>query len=115
MKSKTRFLISLIIVACLAAFGFLYYKEGTLPVDKSNPKSSLFVIRKGENLTAIMQNLEKEKLIRNKVVFFVIVKQLGIEKHIQAGDYRLTSAMTPRQIANKLTQGSEDVWVTIIE
>ncbi|MBI1863415.1 endolytic transglycosylase MltG [Candidatus Microgenomates bacterium] len=115
MKSKTKTLVSLVIIACIVLFSYLYYKEGTLPVDKSNPKQGMFVIRKGETLTTIMQNLEKEKFIRNKIVFFVLVKQLGIEKHIQAGDYRLTSAMTPREIAKKLTQGSVDVWVTIIE
>lgn len=115
MKSTTRFLVSLAIVAGIAVFGFIYYKEGTLPVDRANPRQAMFVIRKNEDLTSIMQNLEKEKLIRNKIIFFLIVKQMGIEKEIQAGDFRLSTGMTPRQIATKLTQGSEDVWVTIIE
>lgn len=115
MKSTTRFLISFAIIAGIVIFGFIYYKEGTLPVDRENPKQAMFIIRKGEDLTSIIQNLEKEKLIRNKVVFFLIVKQMGIEKEIQAGDFRLSTGMTPRQIATKLTQGSEDVWVTIIE
>lgn len=115
MKSTTRFLISIAIIAGIVIFGFIYYKEGTLPVDRENPKQAMFIIRKGEDLTSIIQNLEKEKLIRNKVVFFLIVKQMGIEKEIQAGDFRLSTGMTPRQIATKLTQGSEDIWVTIIE
>ena len=115
MKSTAKSFISLAIIAVIALSAFLYYKEGTLPVDKNNPRQEMFVIAKGEDLNAIMQKLEKDHLIRNKVVFFLIVKQMGIEKEIQAGTFRLSTAMTPDQIAKKLTQGSEDVWVTIIE
>lgn len=107
--------ISLVVFLIIATSAFFYYKEGTLPVDKNNNEPVLFVIRKGEDLNSIIQNLEKEKLIRNRVVFFFIVKQMGIEKDIQAGTFRLSTAMTPNLIAKELTQGSEDIWVTIIE
>lgn len=115
MSSTTRFFISIAIIAAIAIFAFIFYKEGSLPVDKTNPKQVMFVIHKGEGLNSIMQNLEKEKLIRSKIIFFFLVKRLNLEKRIQAGDYQISTDMTPKQIALTLTQGSEDTWITIIE
>lgn len=118
MRSKRRSSkpwIGILVFLIIAISSFVYYKEGTLPVEKGNKQPVLFVIRRGEDLNSIMQNLEREKLIRNRIVFFFIVKQMGIEKDIQAGTFRLSPAMTPQEIAKQLTQGSEDIWVTIIE
>ncbi|PIS16014.1 endolytic transglycosylase MltG [Candidatus Roizmanbacteria bacterium CG09_land_8_20_14_0_10_41_9] len=95
--------------------GYLYFKEGTLPVNKNEKESKIFVISKGDELTTIANNLSNEKLIRNKIVFFFVVKQMGIEKNIQAGDFRLSSVMDVYEIAQNLTHGTLDIWVTIIE
>ncbi|OGK34025.1 hypothetical protein A3I50_00090 [Candidatus Roizmanbacteria bacterium RIFCSPLOWO2_02_FULL_37_9] len=110
---KLMILLSLIILAAISFY--LYYLEGSLPVDKTSKKSVIFVIRPGENLSSIANNLSDQKLIRNKIVFYLIVKRLGIEKKIQAGDFRLTPAMDTYQIAKALTHGTLDVWLTIIE
>ena len=97
-------------------FGFyLYYKEGTLPVDKYSKESKVFVIRPGENLNNIANNLADQKLIRNKIVFYLVVKRFGIERKIQAGDFRLSPAMNTHELAKSLTHGTLDVWMTIIE
>ena len=94
---------------------YLYFKEGTLPVNKSGKESKIFIINKGDTLSIIANNLSNEKLIRNKVVFFFVVKQMGIEKKIQAGDFRLSPFMDVYEIAQNLTHGTLDIWVTIIE
>jgi UPF0755 protein len=39
----------------------------------------------------------------------------GIERNLQAGDYRLTKSMTSADIAKELTHGISDVWVTTLE
>lgn len=108
-------LVVLIIVLAAAAAFYLYYKEGTLPVNKANQSTQVFVIRKGESVTEIAKNLEKEELIRNRIVFYLAVKRLGIAKNIQAGDFRLSPSMNVYQIAQSLTKGTLDVWITIIE
>lgn len=105
-----------LIMFLLSVFAvFLYYKEGTLPTNAKNPTNKIFVIRKGENATQIAKNLENDNLIRNRIVFYFIVKRLGIENKIQAGDYRLSTAMDAEAIAKNLTKGTLDVWVTVIE
>lgn len=95
--------------------GFLIYKEGTLPVNKNAKTSQIFVIKKGESLNSIINNLSSSKLIRSRVVFYWVVKQLGIEREIQAGDFKLSQSMSAESIAKELTHGSIDVWVTVLE
>ena len=92
-----------------------YYLEGNLPVNKSNKEYATIQVRRGETVTEIINKLARENLIRNKIVFLIIVKQLGIENNIQAGEFRLSQSMSAREIAQNLTKGTNDVWVTIIE
>ncbi|MDH7476646.1 MAG: endolytic transglycosylase MltG [Microgenomates group bacterium] len=115
MKSSKKISLFLFLFSILVIFAFLVYKEGTLPVNKQDQTAKIFVIKKGESLTSIVNNLSREGLIRNKIVFYLIVKKMGIEKKIQAGDFRLNPAMNAYQIAKILTHGTLDVWVTIIE
>ena len=108
-------LLALVLFLTMAFGVFLYYKEGTLPVNNKNKTTKIFVIQRGETVTEIAKNLEKEELIRNKIVFYLVVKQLGIESKIQAGDYRLSPVMNVYEIAKTLTKGTLDIWITIVE
>jgi len=96
-------------------FTYFYYKQGLLPVDKNNKQTKIFVIRKGESLKSIIDNLYRENLIRNKLAFYLLLKKMGIEKSIQAGDFRLSPSMNAETIAKTLTKGTLDIWLTIIE
>lgn len=107
--------ISLIFLGLFLIVSYLYFKEGSLPVNNKETQSKIFVINKGDNVNEIAKNLEKESLIRSKLIFYVVVKQLGIDKKIQAGDFRLSQNMDTYQIANNLTKGTLDIWVTIVE
>lgn len=94
---------------------YIFYREGTLPFNKNNKTTKIFVIAKGESLNNIINNLAKEDLIRSKIVFRLIVEQLGITKSIQAGDFRLSPSMSALEIAKTLTHGTLDIWVTLKE
>jgi len=105
-----------IIFFIFIGFGlFIYYKEGTLAVNKNDATSKIFVINKGESLNTIAKNLSNEGLIRNKIVFYIVVKRLGIERKIEAGDFRLSARMDVYEIAKNLTHGTLDLWITFIE
>ena len=95
--------------------GYLFLREGSLPVNKLSKKDVIFVVDRGEPLNSIINGLSKEELIRSRLVFYIIVKQKGIEKKIQAGDFRLSSSMSANEIAVELTHGTLDIWVTIPE
>jgi len=110
---KLKILFSLIVLTALCVY--FIYSEGALPVDKTNAGSTVFVISKGEGLTSITKRLAAEDLIRNKPVFFAIAFQRGIEKKIQAGNFELSKKMTAQEIADALTHGTADEWITIVE
>jgi len=105
------FVISLII----AGAGYLFYQEGTLPVNKSSAERKMFVIRPGQDLNTVINNLSSENLIRNRLAFYVLVKNMGIERSIQAGDFRLSQSMNAKEIAEEFTHGTVDIWVTVPE
>ena len=110
---KMRIAFLLILLVLLGAY--FVFQEGSLPVDKTNAGSVIFVVHKGEGLYAITKRLATEGLIRSRLVFLFIAKQMGIEKNIQAGDFRLNKRMNASQVAEQLTHGTLDEWVTIIE
>jgi UPF0755 protein len=115
MKSTTKTLLVLVIIGAVALFGYLFYKEGTLPVNKNDQSTKQFVVHPGEGPNQIAKDLESEGFIRSKIVFYAVVKQLGIEKNIQAGDFQLSPSMDAYEVARTLTHGTQDTKVTIIE
>jgi UPF0755 protein len=114
MNSVKKYFL-LIILLAFFSFGFLFYKEGIIPVNSNDKTTKIFVVRRGENLRSVIRNLYDQKLIRSRIAFFIVVKQLGIEKKIQAGDFRLSPSMDAFKIAETLTHGTLDVWVTVVE
>ncbi|OGK16253.1 hypothetical protein A3H80_02705 [Candidatus Roizmanbacteria bacterium RIFCSPLOWO2_02_FULL_37_19] len=110
-----KFAIAVTLLLILAIGFGLFYFEGSLPVNKNSVEAQIFVIEPGESVNQIINNLSSKNLIRNKLVFFMVVKQLGIENSIQAGDFRLSPSMSAKEIAQELTTGTLDKWITIIE
>lgn len=110
-----KIIIFISIILVIAAAAFIFYTEGSLAVEKTDSTPQIFVVEQGQALDDIINNLSKEELIRNRVVFYLIVKQKGIERKIQAGDFRLMKSMSANEIAEQLTHGTLDTWVTIPE
>jgi UPF0755 protein len=86
-----------------------------LPVNPKNKTSSIFVVKKGDAIREITYNLKNEGLIKNPIVFFLLLKKIGLDKKIQAGDFRLSPSMTAEDVAQNLTHGILDIWITIPE
>jgi UPF0755 protein len=110
-----KILITGILCLLMVTFFYLFYKQGIKPVDKNSKETKIFVIQKGESLKSIIDNLYRQNLIRNRLAFYLLIKKLGFEKKIQAGDFRLSPSMDAETIAKTLTKGTLDIWVTIIE
>lgn len=107
--------IAAIIVAICFIIALVWWKHGIIPVDANSKEQKIFVIKPGEGTREITNNLKQEGLINDPVVFFLVIKQLGIDNKIQAGDFRLSPSMSALDIAQNLTHGTLDVWVTIPE
>ncbi|HLA03736.1 MAG TPA: endolytic transglycosylase MltG [Patescibacteria group bacterium] len=91
-----------------------YYNYQLEAVSKDNT-NQIFVIRPGEPTAQIAQKLKKANLVKSALAFRLLVSQMGIAKNIQAGDFRLSPNMSSREIAQLLTHGAIDVWVTLPE
>lgn len=111
-----RKIVVLVILFVFLITGVLiWWTNGISAVDKNNPTPQTFIVPPGAGIKRIANDLKKQKLIKDPTVFYLLVKQMGIEKKIQAGSYRMSQSQTAEQIAKNLTMGTEDVWVTIPE
>lgn len=110
-----KLIILTIFIIIVGSIGALWWNNGNSPADPKDKTPQIFVIRQGESIREIGNNLKTKKLIKDPVVFFLLVKKLGLDKKIQAGDFRLSPSMTAYKIADALTHGTIDIWATIPE
>lgn len=103
------------LIAILAAGLYLWWQHALSPVDKKDATAKMFVVPQGSGIRAIANDLKQQGLIRDDLVFFLYVRKNGIDKKIQAGDFKLSPGMSSQQIAKALTMGSKDIWITIPE
>lgn len=107
-------IFSLILGGGLAGL-YIWWINGVAPVDSANTANKTFIVTKGEGTRTIVENLRRSGLIRDPVVFFLLLKKTGIDGRIQAGQFVLNSSMPADEILEKLQVGKFDISVTIPE
>lgn len=112
---KTRLVILAVVIVLFLGGGLIWWNLNLTPADPDNKTPTIFVVEKGQGVRGMAARLKKEGLIKNQIAFFLLVKRLGIDQNLQAGDFRLSPSMTALTIARLLTKGTIDVWVTIPE
>lgn len=116
MKSlKIRLGVLAVVIFLFLTVGLIWWQQGTAPVNPFNKTPKIFVVGKGEGVRTIASRLKKDNLIKDQVAFFLLIKKMGIDQDIQAGDFRLNQAMNAQTVAQTLTKGMVDLWVTILE
>lgn len=110
-----RIIALVIVLLTLGIVALFWWQNGLLAANASDKSPKIFVVQKGQGVREIANSLKKEGLIRDSIVFFLLVKQQGLDKQIQAGDFRLNPSMNAQEVANNLTHGTLDIWVTIPE
>ena len=118
-REKAPFLIRLIVWLVLVLLlvgvgGFIYWNNMIKAVD-ANGQPKAFVIQPGESVDAIANSLEKQGLVKSSLIFKVMLKLSGDSTKIEAGDYKLSGAMSTVEIVQTLNKGAIDRWVTLIE
>ena len=101
--------ISAILIATM-----LWVQFSLSPVNVKNKTPQVFVVAPGTGLHQVADDLSSQGLIRNAFIFLVYMKLTGEDSKIQKGDFKFNPSMSSTQIAKELTQGTLDVWVTII-
>ncbi len=110
-----KIIVLFILVAIASIGGSFWWYKGIQPSDSKDTSYRIFVVQKGAGIREITNNLKKERLITDPVVFFLLVKHFGLDQKIQAGDFRLSPSMPASGIALALTRGTLDIWITIPE
>ncbi|MEK7565768.1 MAG: endolytic transglycosylase MltG [Patescibacteria group bacterium] len=110
-----RLIFSLLVGAVgLIALG-VWMRTSLQPINSGDKATKIFVINPGDGVKEISRKLKTENLIRDQVAFFILVKIENLERKIQAGDFRLSPSMPAQIIAESLTHGTLDNWITIPE
>jgi len=112
---RSRFLLLLAVAAVIAVTGWFWWRDAISAVDSEDRTPKIFVVRRGEGVKSVAARLANEGFIRSPTGFFLLVKSMGIERDLQAGDFRLNPAMDAATLARELTHGTLDVWVTTLE
>jgi UPF0755 protein len=109
-------LITVIILLIILASGLFFWWQNGLSSANANDKTpQIFVVKNGEGVREIANNLKAGGLIHDPIVFFLYTRINGLDKQIQAGDFRLNPSMSMTDVANNLTHGTLDIWATIPE
>jgi UPF0755 protein len=105
--------ISLFVIIFLV--GLIWWNNGISPVNSLNKETVVFVVAKGAGLKEIASDLKTAGLIKDRIIFFLSARLERLEGKIQAGTFRLSQSMTAEEIAQNLTHGTLDVWITVPE
>lgn len=107
----------LIIILLLALIGTaLLYWGVYLPVDKSMTEPIVFLVKKGDGLNQIAENLQEHNLIKNKYFFIGYTLFKKQEKGLIAGEYQISYSMNVPEILAKIYYGDRiKKMITIIE
>lgn len=110
-----RVITTTVILVCFAILSVIWWENGLMPENPNDKTPQIFVVKKGEGVREVANNLKTQGLIKDPIVFFLLARSKGIDKQIQAGDFRLNPSMSAMDIATSLTHGVLDIWVTIPE
>lgn len=103
-----------IIIFCVLA-GYIWWNDAMGAVDRNDATPIMFAVPRGQGSKEISRRLAADGLVRSQIGFYLLVRFFGTDGQIQAGDFRLNKSMDARTIAEELTHGMVDVWVTTLE
>lgn len=85
------------------------------PVSPGSTEMRRFVVSKGQSLIATASSLYDQGFVKQPQVFRYYTQFEKLDKKMQAGSYELSPGMSVPEIARALTEGSEDLWITLPE
>ena len=96
---------TLIIVVFLGALATFLYIRVIQPPD-AFPLNQLVEVQKGQSLAEVAQTLEDNDVVRSAYAFRIVVKILGDEKNVHAGDYLFKEPQDIFSVAHTLIIGA---------
>lgn len=114
MKKILPILLIFFALVIMAGLAFVSINSVAPPNQKSSTIS--FIVNKGEGISSLSQRLESAGIIRNKYVFILHARQLGLSSKLKAGKFDLKTNVNVQQLIEQLAKGGTlDYWIKIID
>jgi len=113
MKKLLRFGLFFLVAVLVA--GYLFYHWAASPVNSKNETPQIFVVPPGQPASTIGRRLQQEGLIKNDLVFQLLLNRFGLANQLQTGDFRLSPSMDLESIVKTLAYDTLDYWITFPE
>ncbi|MCW1968488.1 MAG: endolytic transglycosylase MltG [Anaerolineae bacterium] len=82
----------------------------------NDPTPKTFVVRPGDTVTQVSQNLQNQGLVRDAELFRLYVRYSALDQNIQTGTFQLRANMDIPQLARSLQRGAaQETQITIPE
>lgn len=102
LHANRRTVVILVVIGALAAFLYLRVIQ---PPD-AFPLNQLVAVPQGQSLEEVARALEDGEVIRSAFALEVVVKLLGNERNVHAGDYLFKEPLDVFSVAHKLAVGA---------
>ncbi len=109
-----RILLALLAATSLAGAavaGALLYL--TSPADPAAP-TRVFVVSPGSGLGQVARELEDEGVVRSHRILTVLGRYRGVDRHLRAGEYELSPAMSPFEILAMFAEGRVKTYEVVL-
>jgi UPF0755 protein len=102
LRKLKRLMLCLVVLALLAGAGiFLYIKQELT----FTPPQISYDLKPGSNLRTVSRELGALGVLKQPLLFELLVRVRGEAPNIKAGNYAIESPITPLQLLRKLTRG----------
>jgi len=117
MKQAAKIVLATLLLFLVAVGGIAWWASSYPDRALGGTASAKITVEKGSSLGDISRRLSQKGIIAHPSWFRFYANERGMAQKIRAGQYTLTSTMTPKQILDKLVEGApvEEVSVTIPE
>ena len=106
------FCILFLLLAVVAGVHLNIVADANTPAGTGSVERTVLV-RSGQGFKALSVMLYNKGLILHPLKFRLFARIHGYDKHIKAGEYMLSNAMTPEKILQIMEQGISRVGITV--
>lgn len=103
-----KIILGVFLVSALLLGGVLYWIFSSMNNANNHAKAEEFIeIEKGSSPNQIIEKLEAEGILANKLPVQIYLRTFGNAKNLQAGEYQFSSPITPFQVLQELEKGTK--------
>ena len=98
--------IALFLIVCTASGLYIELQVyADKPADSNSPREVIVDVPQGQSLKATADKLRLENLIKSPLKLVWVARLKGYDKRLKAGEYLLSTGMSPRQILETMVKG----------